>query len=263
MDTSVAASSVGAGAGAISSRKYAIETIRTVAMNKNLLGYSKNRELNLFNIESILKSMRQGPTAFTGLVPIYVAHMNKSFILLDGQHRVRAFQRLLAENPTNPILDHSIVTVYIRCSSYDEIGARFREINWGVPVPKDLCDPKFAEWCDDIIDKLTLHFPNVFTKKDNTIRPFISIPKFRERLCSGRWPQLYEYHSPAEVYKIIVEYNELLKTPTIKDSFQLTPIQRTKCDTSGCYLGAVDNLLDSIEDKLAHSHTSSTLPLAS
>jgi len=197
----------------------------------NITIYEDQRPLNLENIDKIIEHQNDYFTEvgyFQDNLPFIVAYhpenkmvfRNKSKtgdrtyeILIDGQHRLVAFQQMLEQSPE--IGDKRMLVRYIPCFNMDEAHEEFIDINSGIPLEnadfdKNKREFSYAEVIHNFVDD-KLRSEKIFEDYNNMQRPELirryQRPQFYSRLLLK---ELKSHNKLKEMIKDINVYSDEL-----------------------------------------------------
>lgn len=132
-----------------------------------------NRVDSIF--QSIQSTLKQGHEILAPGVLI-LCELNKTFYLIDGQHRFQAFSRLLAEEKYDSLLMANIIEV----QSSDDMKALFNRINDTVPVAR-IPDAQSGKESTLVVKHFLDRYPLIFksSRSGNVLRPHIHPTAFQ------------------------------------------------------------------------------------
>lgn len=100
--------------------------------------------------------------------------------IIDGQHRLSAYKRLLTEHGH----DFSICVNIIQVDTDQQVTHLFNLVNTSVPVP-NLPDGITFNQVNSIVETFINRYPSIFkTSKKRTNRPFINVNTFTEHMAT-------------------------------------------------------------------------------
>ena len=137
-----------------------------ITSSKNLLQIEKqwpyNRELNINHYKKIARDLEKMEKPHLMSPFIFVKDSMDSYIIIDGQHRIKAIHEIMLNNP-DFIMNVEIKVYYVNDCNYDpEISILFKKVNSNKNVKNSNIPSKIIL---DAIENLITNFPKKILKK--------------------------------------------------------------------------------------------------
>ena len=173
---------------------------------------------------------------FTASGPINIHHWNDTNLLIDGQHRMAALERLYEDYSH----DIPFYILMVNVSSQEELEENYTMINKNTPLPDfsefHSVDKKLPE---NVASEFQVRYPHIWSKTTRSRRPHIFFNHFQETLayiCS----EIPEIKTVQQLNTIISNYNTKLSSwvrTKEADPFKVTDKMYEKARKSGLFLG--------------------------
>ncbi len=213
--------------------------------NINSYIYQGNRIIDQERVNVIENKIREDPGLLDG-TQVHFALYNEKYIILDGQHRLSALERV--KNTTPNIISNLKIEIKVyKCKTNEDVAKKFVELNDNhVPVPKKYIMNNVHDICSCVSAKLRKHFPKaIFSDSYSCHRPNINLKRFEETLSNQNidWSTC----NPNFLFDCIINHNKILSKYRVVDFLvQETPNElkiiksaHKKALINGCYLGLI------------------------
>jgi hypothetical protein len=210
---------------------------------KYIQPWGLNRPLDSKFIEDIVKNQEEFYNInkrYNFIDPIHISKCDDKYQLLDGQHRLDAYQKLHHKNdlPRMPVIIHNV-------KDQKENIQIFRTVNKRAYVKmEELHQDKLNE----LTDKMNKHWLAIFIERKKRIpndynfktifginRPYMDENKFCRTI---RETNTFKNKTVDEIMNILVRINNNIKDMNVsKRGKGITPLGNDKCDCFGFYLG--------------------------
>jgi len=168
---------------------------------------------------------------FTSSGPINIHQWNENYLLVDGQHRVLALERLFHEHSH----DIEFYVILVKVDSQEELEFNYNMINKNTPLPDfshfQSVDKNIPE---TVASQLQLRYPTIWSKTSRARRPHIFFNYLQESLAFIC--QEASITCCKKLATIITEYNTKL-SGWEPSAFKVTASVYTKAKKTGMYLG--------------------------
>ena len=138
-----------------------------------------NREVDATRVTHIADAIESsGDEWILGPAPIFIARGHGSGgLLLDGQHRVRALQRLAEDASRRSPGRVRVFLATINLEAPEDIFREFERINSGTPVPPSYWDARVAGVLAEFFGLLLEKFPGTASESGRPRRPRFNVAK--------------------------------------------------------------------------------------
>ena len=211
---------------------YTTEKVLTL----NVVKPEIQRIIDLNKVQDIIECQlefhrKNGYFNFNASGPINIHIWDGKYLLVDGQHRLEALERLYNNHSHNI----SFYINFVKINSQQELEFNYNMINKNTPLPDfskfKTIDKNIPE---TVAVKFQLKFPDIWAKNTRARRPHVYFNFFQESLafiCEETLINCSEV-----LYKTVIDYNLKLKSRD-KSSFKVTDNIYNKAKQTDLYLG--------------------------
>lgn len=219
--------------------------ITSLIFNDKIVKPDFQRDLDVNRCEELVKKMNDffEKNSFYKIVgTIYLANVNDTFYLIDGQHRLHAAQ--IVYNLTN--IDIYVDLHVYHCKNLDEVYELFQKLNFNKEIPKWMHNDNkdYVLILKNVMNKFENKYGDIIVKNDVTVQfpkfnisKFFDISKKYNVFCQFTENQIIDYleNLNNNIYMSLEKYKS--NDNVSKKLSKL--LSKTKFGIPICYLGTI------------------------